>query len=124
MVSAVSEVFPNTALFGLAGGRLLEIAEASGLSAVHEFFADRNYLVDGSLVPRTSSIALIHDPEAVAQRTLNAVRLGEVTAAGGDIIQMSFQTVCVHGDSVDSVAMIEKIRNALLKSNIQLKAVR
>src|SRR5690606_26016961 len=50
---AVRDVDPGLVLFGLAGSHLVAAAEALGLRAAREAFADRHYRADGSLVPRS-----------------------------------------------------------------------
>jgi UPF0271 protein len=73
-----------------------------GLTAMGEGFADRRYEADGTLRARKFSDALITDPrEAAAQ----ALRL----AHGG-----TAQTICVHGDTPGSVAILKACREALL----------
>lgn len=49
-------------VLGLPGSALLRVAEAAGLRAVREGFADRGYTPDGGLVPRREPGALVHDP--------------------------------------------------------------
>ena len=38
---------------GLAGSLMLRVAEEEGLQTISEVFADRHYMPDGSLVPRS-----------------------------------------------------------------------
>src|SRR5688572_33342533 len=52
VVRAVSEYDGQLAVLGLPGSALLAAADAAGLRAVHEAFADRAYTPDGTLVPR------------------------------------------------------------------------
>jgi UPF0271 protein len=93
----------DTTLFGLAGSPMLAIWRAMGLRAVAEGFADRRYEPDGSLRNRRFPDALITDPEAAA---LQAVRLARAGQA---------ETICVHGDTPGSVAILSACRAALAK---------
>ncbi len=90
-------------VFGLAGSPMLAVWRAMGLRAVPEGFADRRYEPDGSLRNRRFPDALITDPEAAA---LQAVRLARAGQA---------ETICVHGDTPGSVAILSACRAALAK---------
>jgi UPF0271 protein len=89
------------AIFGLAGSPMLEVWRSMGLTAMGEGFADRRYEPDGTLRNRKFPDALIADPPAAAAQ---AVRL----ARGGTV-----QTICVHGDTPGSVAILKACREAL-----------
>jgi len=98
----VAQWNPAIPIFGLAGSPMLEVWRSMGLTALGEGFADRRYEADGTLRARKFSDALITDPrEAAAQ----ALRL----AHGG-----TAQTICVHGDTPGSVAILKACREALL----------
>ena len=56
------EYDPSSAILGLPGSELLRAAEAAGLDAVPEAFADRAYLSDGRLVPRRRARQRPHRP--------------------------------------------------------------
>ena len=56
-------------LFAPGGSALARAAETIELRVAREVFADRNYLPDGSLVPRTRPDALLHDAEEAAERS-------------------------------------------------------
>src|SRR6266513_2048391 len=60
---AIAKVEKSLVLFAPNDSALARAAAAHGLSVACEVFADRNYLADGSLVPRSRGDALLHDPE-------------------------------------------------------------
>ena len=68
------KAFGDLPLLLLPGSIAIEKAEAAGLRAVREAFADRNYNPDGTLVSRRESNAVLHDPDAVAERVLQIGR--------------------------------------------------
>jgi UPF0271 protein len=82
-------------------GALLAAAKRAGAAYVREGFADRAYRADGTLVPRSEAGALITDPEAAARQALALARSGTI------------ETVCVHGDTRDAVAIASRVRDAL-----------
>ena len=59
---AVESIDPKLILFAPDKSELARAGEAHGLQIAREIFADRNYLNDGWLVPRTRPDALLHDP--------------------------------------------------------------
>ncbi|MFS2031681.1 MULTISPECIES: LamB/YcsF family protein [unclassified Curtobacterium] len=113
VVRATADVDPSLAVLALPDSELLRAATAHGLRAVSEVFADRAYEPDGSLVPRSRPGAVVHDPTAVADRVLRMVTDGTVTAVDGSVVPVRADSVCVHGDSPDAVAMARAIRALL-----------
>ena len=84
-------------------------SQASSTGFFREGFADRRYLPDGSLVPRTRPDAFVTDPEeAVAQ----VRRL--IEACG-------IQSLCVHGDHPEAVAFTRRLREALVQQGFRLR---
>ena len=99
-------------------------AEALGQPFAAEFFADRAYLPDGSLVPRSQPGVVIHDPEVACQRVLQMAREGTVTCNDGTVLHMRCASVCVHGDNEAALASVKKIRQALESDGVQLCAMK
>lgn len=117
---AVADVDPKLAVLALPGSELLSAAEHHGLRAVAESFADRAYEPDGSLVSRSEPGAVLHDPAHVAARVLRMVTDGVVTAVDGTRIAVRADSVCVHGDSPDAVAMARAIRASLTEHGVTI----
>jgi 5-oxoprolinase (ATP-hydrolysing) subunit A len=101
----------------------LEIAARElKLRTAAEFFADRNYNVDGSLVSRTRPNALLHDPEEAAERVLRILREKKVRAIDGADVPLSAETICVHGDTPGAVEFLRQLRARLERENIRVAA--
>jgi len=122
VVAAVRDYDSALAVLGLPGSVLLNEARAAGLRAVPEFFADRGYLPDGALVPRTQTGAVLQDPAKVAARVLRMATDGVVTAVDGSEIAVHAESVCVHGDSPGAVAMAVAVRDALIAADVPMRA--
>ena len=86
MVEASREYDPSSAILGLPGSELLRAAEAAGLEAVPEAFADRAYLADGRLVPRREPDSVLTDPAVVAARAVRLATDHEVVAIDGTVV--------------------------------------
>ncbi|MCP6417699.1 LamB/YcsF family protein, partial [Klebsiella pneumoniae] len=84
------------------------------LGVISEVFADRRYLPDGTLVPRSRPDAQVDsDEEAIAQ-VLQMVRDGQVKAVDGSLVAVQADSICLHGDGPHAVVFAEKIRQELL----------
>ncbi|CAN5701121.1 5-oxoprolinase subunit PxpA [soil metagenome] len=86
-------------LLGPRKGALAERAAELGIRFAVEGFADRGMLADGSLVPRGSVGALIEDPALAATQART--------------IAPSVDTICVHGDTPNAVAIAREVRSCL-----------
>ncbi len=95
-------------------------AEHLGQPFAAEFFADRAYMPDGSLVPRGKPGAVIHDPDESCRRVLKMAKEGTVTCIDGTILEMHCVSVCVHGDNAEALETVRKIRTALTAEGISL----
>ncbi|HUW65378.1 MAG TPA: 5-oxoprolinase subunit PxpA [Spirochaetia bacterium] len=118
IVEAVRSFDPALVLVAPAGSEMYLAARQCGLTVAGEVFADRAYNPDGSLVPRRQEGAVIHDPETVAQRVVDMIREKCVRAIDGRRIPMKVDTVCVHGDNPNAVALAETVRNHLARAGI------
>ena len=109
-------------LFGLAGSASIEAANSIGLRTAREFFADRAYTKEGTLVPRDQEGACIHDPQTALERTLLAVTKGVVITADNTEIPISADTVCLHGDGEQALAFAKTLREGLISNGIEVTA--
>jgi UPF0271 protein len=109
-------------LFAPGESALARAGETLGLRVAREVFADRNYLADGSLVPRTRPDALLHDPEEVAARVLRMLHERVVRSVEGIDVAIRADTICVHGDAPDTVAVAKTLRAKLAEGGIEVAA--
>ncbi|HZG91474.1 MAG TPA: 5-oxoprolinase subunit PxpA [Pseudonocardia sp.] len=121
VVAAVRDYDASLPVLGLPGSALLRAAERAGLPTVTEFFVDRGYTPDGTLVPRREPGALLDDPEQVADRVLRMITAGTVAAVDGTVVPVRAESVCVHGDSPGAVAMARTVRHRLEAAGIRLR---
>jgi len=107
-------------LVGLAGSLQLEAARAAGLRAAGEAFADRRYLPDGSLLPRSQPGAVLHDPTEAAEQALRIVRDGQAIAADGSQVRIDAQTLCLHGDTEGAPLIARAVRKRLEAAGVTI----
>jgi UPF0271 protein len=111
-------------LYVLAGAgrpQIEEIGRRRGIRIAFEFFADRAYNPDGSLVSRKLPGAVIHDHDAVAAKILKLVTTGTVTTVTGAEIALKAETICVHGDNPEALALVKQIRATLKSAGVAIK---
>lgn len=83
------------------------------LPFAHEFFADRAYLPDGRLAPRTVEGAVLHDPKAIAQRAMEWLETSHVRGVDGSSVRVDAQSICLHGDTPAAVESARAIHESL-----------
>jgi UPF0271 protein len=118
---AVASVDTNLVLFALAGSQLEKAGQARGLRVAREFFADRNYMENGSLVPRSRPDAVLDDPEAAAQRVVRLLRHGSVPTITGTDLEIKAETICVHGDTPGAVTFVRTLRAHLEQEHVHIQ---
>lgn len=118
VVEAVKSVDPDLPILGLPGSEVLRLAEAAGLRAVTEAFADRAYNPDGTLVSRVLPGAVLHDLDQVTEHVLRIAADSAVRTIDGSILKIRAESICVHGDSPGAVAMAAAVREALIAAGI------
>lgn len=117
---ATAAVDPGLALLAIAGTALEAAGRRAGLDVYAEIFADRAYLADGRLAPRARDGAVLHDPEAAADRLLGFLATGRMPVLDGGTVALEAQSICVHGDGPAAVAMARRVRAALEAEGVTL----
>lgn len=114
IAEAVKDHNPALVLFGLSGSVSIGEAASIGLKTANEAFADRTYLDDGSLTPRTIAGALIEDADKCVQQVMQMVHKKTVTTLSGKEIPIIAETICIHGDGKYAVEFAKRINEALV----------
>jgi UPF0271 protein len=117
---AVLETDPAMVLVVLAGSPWADLAERMGLHVAREAFADRALMPDGTLVPRARPGAVIHDTAEVIERSVRLATEGTVVAISGEVVPVKADTLCLHGDTPDAVALASALRGALERAGVAL----
>src|SRR5437879_7741850 len=119
---AIKSVDSKLILFAPDKSDLARAGEAHGLQIAREIFADRNYLNDVWLVPRTRQDALLHDPKEAAPRVLRMLREGKVRSVDGVDVDVRAETICLHGDNPEAVEFARALRSQLEKEGVTVRA--
>ena len=122
IASAVRDFDPSLVLVGLSGSQLIRAGQALGLTCASEVFADRGYEPDGSLTPRGLPGAIIEDEELAVARVRRMVLEGKVTGRDGADLTIQADTVCIHGDQPKALAFAQRLRDALARADVEVRA--
>ncbi|MFC7457525.1 LamB/YcsF family protein [Brachybacterium sp. GCM10030267] len=109
-------------LVAAPGAVVVERAREAGIEVVLEGFADRAYLGDGTLMPRSRPGAVLTDPEAVAEQALSIASEGRVRTADGSGLDLPCRSLCLHGDTPGAVALARTVRDRLEAAGVHLEA--
>jgi UPF0271 protein len=105
-----ADVF-KVALLGMIGTLHERIYPERGHEFVSEFYADLDYSDDGTLIVTRKHDE--KDPSEAAARCLRAIREGKVRSIGGKEIAVRADSICVHSDTPNAVAIATAVREAL-----------
>jgi UPF0271 protein len=117
---AVRRLDPSLILLAPALSQLARAGHDAGLPVVEEIFADRAYLDDGMLVPRSRPDAMIHGAQACFAHVQRMLDAGAIVSISGKRLPVSVQSICVHGDNADAVATARTIRDGLESAGWEL----
>ncbi|MDO5647778.1 LamB/YcsF family protein [Paracoccus sp. (in: a-proteobacteria)] len=118
--SAARRLDPDIVLVVLAGTAQQAVAEELAAPFAAEIFADRAYNDDATLVDRRLPEAVLHDAAQAGPRIAAMIRARAIITASGKHLPARIDTVCVHGDSPDAVAMARALRSHLTASGISV----
>ena len=124
VVQAVACTDDALIVFAPPDSALARAAQARGLRVTREFFADRAYLPDRSLAPRSRPDALIHDPDEAAGRVMRMLSEGVVRAVDGSDVSLRCETICLHGDHPEAIEFARHLRATLEAAGVVVEAVR
>lgn len=123
IVRAVKAVAPDIIMLAPVLSELLSEAEKAGLSVAAEVFADRAYMPDGQLVPRSRPDAMIHDPEDSLAHCLRMFGESVIKTVEGGELKVAAQSVCVHGDGPAALATARHIKDGLQAAGLEMKTL-
>ena len=120
---AVHDVDDSLILMGLAGSALIRAAQAHDLATASEVFADRAYMPDGSLAPRSRPDAMISDVDTAVTRAVRMVTMHEVIAVDGAVVMLHAESICIHGDGAQAALFAQRIRAGFDAAGITVQAL-
>ncbi|MEP2619019.1 MAG: 5-oxoprolinase subunit PxpA, partial [Marinomonas sp.] len=120
LISAIKDFDPNLIYIGISNTCAAHEAERQGLKVMYSFLADRGYTSEGLLAKRGTPNAVIKDLNLVRGRVKKLLKEGIVETTDGGRISMKVDSVLVHSDTPNALALAKVIKNAVLESNCDL----
>lgn len=120
IAAAVGALSPRLAILAISGTALEQAARGRGIAVFSEIFADRAYLPNGQLVPRSREGAVLHDPAAIADRLLAFLDSGLMPVIDGAPVRLAAQSICVHSDTPGAVAIARDLRERLTAAGVDI----
>ena len=123
VVRAIKALDAGLILLAPALSCLCTAGYEAGLPVVEEIFADRAYLDDGRLVPRSRPDAMIHGAEQSLAHVEAMLQEQALISVNGKRLPTKIGSVCVHGDGADAVNTAAYLRAGLGRLGFTLKAL-
>ena len=121
VAKAVNEIGKDIIYLVPTGSKMETAAKKLNMKIACEIFADRNYEDNGNLVSRSNPNALITDPEQAKKHVLSMVTNQAINCLSGKQIPCEIDSVCIHGDNVNSLKTAKSIKDDLVKNGLILK---
>lgn len=102
-------------LYGMIGTLHETIYPARGHVFVSEFYADLDYTDTGGLIITREHAA--KDEAKAAAACVRAIEEGKVTSVGGVDVTVRADSICVHSDTPNAVALAQAVRTAITPLN-------
>lgn len=115
--AALMDAAANVALlygvpfYGLAGTQHETVCRDRGVPFVSELYVDLDYGPTGELLIQRRPEST--DPAAAAERVRRVLADGVVEAVDGTLLNLRCDSICVHSDAPNSVAVAVAVRGAL-----------
>jgi UPF0271 protein len=122
IAEAVRDFDHKLIIYGLSNSLSINETEAVGLKAANEVFADRVYLDDGNLVPRSQAGAVIEDSAKVIEQVLHMIHKKTVITQSGKEIPIKADTICIHSDNEYAAVLAKSIFETLKQNQVVIKA--
>ena len=117
---AIASVDKSLILLSPVLSQLSQKGRQSGLVIAEEVFADRRYMPDGQLVPRSQPEAMIHEPDDSLAQCLSIFVDGKLRAIDGTMLALKADSICVHGDGPNALILAQKVRQGMEKNGFQI----
>ena len=122
VVDAIAEINPELHVLVPDTEIIKSTARDSGLTVIHEFFADRAYLPEGTLVPRSIPDSVLHDADQISERVLTWLEHGNIAASDGTQVSVDAKSICLHGDTPGAVASAASIYQRCKSAGYEIKS--
>ena len=123
LAKVIKSINPELIYLVPTGSKMEQAAKKLDMKIACEIFADRNYEDDGNLVSRKKPNALITDPELAKKHVLSMVKNQALNCHSGKQIPCEIDSVCIHGDNLNSLNTAKAVKENLLNNGLKLIAL-
>ena len=120
IIEAIKSISSDLIHVVLAGSKWESLAQDQNVKIAKETYADREIMQDGTLFPRSIEGSVIEESDLIVERTIRMVQKKEVKSFDGDVINVDFDSICLHGDTKGAVEIAKKINTSFEKNNITI----
>jgi 5-oxoprolinase (ATP-hydrolysing) subunit A len=127
IIESVKNAFGDLIFFTLFTERTAALKKAlikKGIKIALEAFPDRNYGDDGELLSRKNKDAVLKIPDLIAKRAVQMVKERGIESIAGRWLDMALDTLCIHGDNLESIDAARMMKIYFEQDQIQLKPVK
>ena len=117
---AVKAVDRSLILLAPALSELSAAGAKTGLVVAQEVFADRTYMPDGQLTPRSRPDSMIYDAQQSLEQCLSLFVDGKVRTIDGEWLSMPAHSICVHGDGPTALSLASQVRQGMQDAGFTL----
>lgn len=100
---------------------LKRVSRKKGIRLALEAFPDRMYTDEGELLSRKHKDAVLKDSDLIARRAVKMIMEKGIESVNGSWIDMDIDTLCIHGDNLESVEAAVKIHAYAQREGITLR---
>lgn len=116
IANAISKYDKNLKLMILSSPKNVtyeELAKNLGIGLLFEVFADRSYMDDGSLMPRSMPNAVLSSSDEVVERLDFLIKNGAIKSYKDKTLKLKVDCICVHGDNAHALEIVKTMREFL-----------
>ena len=117
IAKAIAKYDKNLKLMILSSSKndkLENIATDLGIGLLFEVFADRSYMDDGSLMPRSMPNAVLSSSDDVIERLDFLLKNGAIKSHTGKELKLKVDCICVHGDNRHALSIVKAMREYII----------
>lgn len=120
ILDAMIEFDPQLAIMCMPNSVIGQLAGERGVRVIWEGFADRAYLADGSLAPRSLPGAVHTDAAVAATQALALARREPIQTLDGGQLWLDVQSLCIHSDTPGALELLHAVRAAFAEAGIEV----
>lgn len=117
-LDAIEVVAPNAAIYWPGQEPFASRAITRGIRVCSEAYPDLDYTDDGSLIVEREKRPV--EPSLIYQRMVEIIEKKTLTNRNGIRLPMDVETVCIHGDSPNALAVVEAARKAVADCGLKV----